>query len=103
MKGSSIATIVMIATATTVVAALMVNAVLGDPNEEKVAVSYMEPVVASVVDPDPEVFNINAVNPTVEVYVGNCGASQRWDEDEQRCVEYGIDDAVEPDDNEAGE
>ena len=23
-------------------------------------------------DPDPEVFNVRALNPTVEVYVGNC-------------------------------
>ena len=27
---------------------------------------------ASVTDPDPEIFNYRAVNPTVEVYVGQC-------------------------------
>ena len=87
MKGSNVATVIMVAVASTVVAALMVNALLGDPNDEKVIVSYMDVVSSDVAEPDEEVFNINAVNPTVEVYVGNCNANERWDDDEQRCVE----------------
>lgn len=29
-------------------------------------------ITSSVADPDPEVFNYRAINPTVEVYVGEC-------------------------------
>ena len=29
-------------------------------------------VNASIVEPDPEIFNYRALNPTVEVYVGEC-------------------------------
>jgi len=29
-------------------------------------------VSADLIDPSPEVFNYEALNPTVEVYVGNC-------------------------------
>lgn len=31
----------------------------------------------SIVDPDPEIFNYRAINPTVETYVGEC---DRYDE-----------------------
>ena len=31
-----------------------------------------ESVSASLTDPNPEIFNFRAVNPTVEVYVGQC-------------------------------
>lgn len=87
MKGSSIATVVLVAIVSTVAAALIVNAVLGDPNEEVVTVQYMEVIAPMVTTPDVEVFNAEAVNPTVEVYVGDCKAGQTWDADLQKCVE----------------
>lgn len=37
-------------------------------------------VSADLVDPDPEVFNYKAINPTVEVYVGNCEGSDNYEE-----------------------
>lgn len=40
---------------------------------EKVTVKTVESSVSSdLAEPDPEVFNYKALNPTVEVYVGNC-------------------------------
>ncbi|MCL1839832.1 hypothetical protein FWF89_02420 [Candidatus Saccharibacteria bacterium] len=97
MKGSSLATVVLIAIISTIVAALVVNAILGDPNEESVTVSYMDVISTDVIQPDREVFNNRAVNPTVEVYVGECRPGEVWDEDRQACVE-----APEGDESEAG-
>lgn len=87
MKGSNIATIVLISIITTIAAAIMVNSLLGDPNDEFVTVDYMDVISEDVAQPDSEVFNNKAVNPTVEVYVGNCATGEKWDEEEQRCVE----------------
>jgi hypothetical protein len=89
MRGSSIATVILIAIVSTVVAALTVNYLLGDPNKEYVEVSYMDRIYADVVPPDREVFNNKAVNPTVEVYVGKCGPGEAWDGDKQACVDDG--------------
>ena len=40
-------------------------------------------VSTDLVDPDPEVFNYKALNPTVEVYVGDCAEYN----DKKECVE----------------
>lgn len=43
------------------------------PPIEGVSFKTLETKVdASLVDPNPEVFNYKAINPTVEVYVGDC-------------------------------
>ena len=40
---------------------------------ENATVDTIETTVnADITDPNPEVFNYKALNPTVEVYVGNC-------------------------------
>jgi len=87
MKGSSLATVVLVAIIATVLAALAVNAILGDPNDESVDITYMDVVDPGVSEPDPEVFNNLAVNPTVEVYVGDCRPGEVWDDELQRCVD----------------
>jgi uncharacterized membrane protein (UPF0182 family) len=92
MKGSSLATVVLIAIIATVTAALIVNSLLGDPNEEYVDIPYMDVISGNIEEPDPEVFNTKAVNPTVEVYVGNCRPGEVWDEERQTCVEEGGED-----------
>jgi len=86
MKGSSLATVVLVAIVSTVVAAMVVNSLLGDPNEEKVTIEYMDIISADVLEPDEEVFNDRAVNPTVEVYVGECKPGEVWDDERQTCV-----------------
>jgi len=87
MRGSSLATVVLIAIVATVVAALVVNSLLGDPDDASVSIKYMDIISADVVQPDPEVFNGEAINPTVEVYVGRCRQGEMWDAERQTCVE----------------
>ena len=72
MKQSDIFTIIIVATVGTVVAAILCNMILGDPNSKSVTFKNIAVVESSLTEPDPEVFNIEAINPTVEVYVGNC-------------------------------
>ena len=40
-------------------------------------------VNADIIEPDPEIFNYKALNPTVEVYVGECVEYNQYNE----CVE----------------
>jgi hypothetical protein len=87
MKGSSIATVILVAIIATVVSALAVNSLLGDPNDLEFTVVYMDKISPNVIEPDREVFNDKAVNPTVEVYVGDCRPGEVWNEDRQVCVE----------------
>ena len=43
------------------------------PNLEDVKIKTINAESAyTLIDPDPEIFNFRAVNPTVEVYVGEC-------------------------------
>lgn len=91
MKKSDIATIILIAVLSTLVAYFLANAILGDPNEESVTVEYMNVISSDVEEPDSEVFNAAAINPTVEVIIGENMPDVEEDEDE---VE------VDPDSNE---
>ena len=72
MKQSDIFTIIIVATVGVVVSSFLVNMILGDPSSKSVSFKTVEVVEASLVNPDPEVFNPEAIDPTVEVYVGDC-------------------------------
>lgn len=72
MKQSDIITVVLIAAIGVVVSAFACNALLGNPDEASVSFKMVEMIESGLAQPDPEVFNTSAVNPTVEVYVGNC-------------------------------
>lgn len=72
MKQSDIITIILVAISGTVVAFLSVNALLGDPNEKTAEVKTIDVIASELEVPDPEVFNEDAINPTIEVYVGEC-------------------------------
>lgn len=73
MKQSDIITIILISTVGMVVAFFASNALLGDPNMQSVKFKVVDPVISSeLMEPDPELFNEEAINPTVEVTVGTC-------------------------------
>ena len=48
-------------------------------------------VNAEVVEPSPEVFNYKAINPTVEVYVGDCTELN----DRGECIEQSVSESQE--------
>lgn len=73
MKQSDIFTLILIAGIGTLASFFLCNLILGDPNKAEVKFKTISSVVdADLVDPNPEVFNSTAINPTIEVYVGDC-------------------------------
>ena len=85
MKNTDIALVVMIAAVSVGVSYLLGNVILGDPNDSVTTVEYMEKISDTVEEPDIETYNVSALNPTVEVYVGDCGAMEVWDSAAKKC------------------
>lgn len=73
MKKSDIAMIILIASLSMLVAYFVADAVLGDAVNEPVKVKTATPIDATIKEPDPAIFNKDAINPTVEVIIGNTG------------------------------
>lgn len=73
MKQSDIFTLILIAGIGTLAAFLLCNTLMGNPDEAVVKfTSLNESISSKLAAPNPEVFNVSAINPTIEVYVGNC-------------------------------
>ena len=64
MKQSDIISVVMVAAIGTIVAFVMVNMILGEPQD--VTYKTVSSVSTDLKEPDSEVFNYSAVNPTDE-------------------------------------
>lgn len=77
MKQSDIILVVLIALFGTGIAAWACDALLGNPDDETVTFKTINQIDSSLGTPDADVFNINAINPTVEVYVGSCVDADR--------------------------
>lgn len=71
MKKSDIAMIILIASISMLVAYFAAKALVGDVQNQSVKVKTAEKISTEVTEPDPSVFNSNAINPTVEVIIGN--------------------------------
>lgn len=73
MKQSDIFTLILIAGIGTLAAFFLCNAIMGDPDLATTEFKRLSSVIDNKLSsPDPEVFNSTAINPTVEVYVGEC-------------------------------
>lgn len=76
MKKSDIAMIILIASISVLLAYFVAKAVVGDVQNESVQVKTADPITTDVEEPDPTVFNSDAINPTVEVIIGGNGSSE---------------------------
>ena len=102
MKNTDIAMIILVASISVVVSYFLGNAILGDPNERVETVNYMNKIDSGIEEPDVETFNAYALNPTVEVYVGNCGPLEEWNEAKHVCVpKEGLNQKTSDDDTDA--
>lgn len=73
MKQSDIFTIILVAGIGVIGSFFICNALMGSPKDAKVEfVALKKPITSELMTPDPEVFNSSAINPTIEVYVGDC-------------------------------
>lgn len=73
MKQSDIFSLILIASVGTLAAFFVCQSLMGNPDDASVKFKALaKPIDSALVAPDPEVFNGAAINPTVEVYVGEC-------------------------------
>ena len=71
MKNSDIATVILIASLSMLAAYFIADAVIGRPDQASVKVRTVDAISSDVAEPDPSVFNKEAINPTVEVIIGS--------------------------------
>lgn len=71
MKRTDIAAIVLIASVSIAVAYFVANALIGTPSSGKVTVKSATPISSNVSQPDKTIFSKDAINPTVEVTIGD--------------------------------
>ncbi len=73
MKQSDIFTLILIAGIGTLAAFFVCQTLMGDPSQASVKFKTVNRTVsADLVQPNPEMFNSMSINPTIEVYVGDC-------------------------------
>jgi hypothetical protein len=75
MKKTDIAMIILIASMSMLVAYFVAKGVVGDVQSQSVKVKVADPISSEVATPDPQIFNTNAINPTVEVIIGDGAAT----------------------------
>ncbi|MBQ3436823.1 hypothetical protein IJG26_02645 [Candidatus Saccharibacteria bacterium] len=68
---TDLATSIGVAIVGIIISFVVCNLFLGEIQEVSFT-TVSSSVTTDVASPDPEVFNYKAINPTVEVYVGNC-------------------------------
>lgn len=73
MKRTDIAMIIFIASMSILISYFAAGAIMGDAKNEAVTVKTADPISAEVNAPDERIFNKDAVNPTVEIYIGGEG------------------------------
>lgn len=77
MKKSDIAMIVLIASLSVMVAFLIANSLpFLKPSEKGVKVPTAQKIETETKQPDERVFNTEAINPTVETYIGGDAPAQ---------------------------
>lgn len=72
MKRNDLIAVILVATIGVVVAMMVTNIMMGDPDLHTESFKVVKVVNNKLDVPDPEVFNNDAINPTVEVKVGDC-------------------------------
>lgn len=72
MRRSDIFTVTFVASVGILLTFIACSFLIGDPDTRYLKHKTIGKITADLTSPDPEVFNVDAINPTVEVYVGSC-------------------------------
>ena len=72
MRRSDIFTVTFVVSVGVLLTFIACSFLLGDPDTRYLKHKTIGKITADLTSPDPEVFNVDAINPTVEVYVGSC-------------------------------
>lgn len=75
MKKNDIASIVLIASVSALVAWFSANAIIGSPKQDALKVKTATAISSTVEAPDKRIFNSKAINPTVERSIGKSANS----------------------------
>jgi hypothetical protein len=76
MRKNDIALLILIVSLTLVISFLVVKALFGEPTQQGVSVEKVEHISGEIKAPSKEIFNKNALNPTVVIQIGNPGNQQ---------------------------
>ncbi len=71
MKKNDIALIVLIVSISMVVTYFIGRAIIGDPKKQQTTAEVVEPITPDLVTPSNQIFNRDAINPTVVIQIGN--------------------------------
>ncbi len=69
MKKTDIAMIILIASVSVLIAFFVAKAVFGDTYNGNAKVKTIDRIDSSIVEPSPDIFNKNAINPAVQVNI----------------------------------
>lgn len=76
MKKQDIALIILIVSISLLIAYVVGRAIVGDPKQKSVQVPTVEAISTNVEEPDSRIFNKDAINPTVEINIGDSSNRQ---------------------------
>lgn len=84
MKSSEIASIILIMIVSGVTSFFFVSTLWGNPSEKTKDIQVMEEISNEFVYPSTEIFNKDAINPTVQVVIGEEGGRINYDKQPQQ-------------------
>jgi len=76
MKKNDIALIVLIVSVSLVGTYFLAKAIFGEPQSRAAKAEVVEPISAELQQPSGAIFNKNAINPTVNIEIGNSANQQ---------------------------
>lgn len=71
MKKNDIALILLIVSVCAVITYFIGNAIIGDQSAKQVSAEVVEPITGNITEPSKEIFNKDAINPTVVIQIGS--------------------------------
>ncbi len=71
MKKADIAMIILIASTSVVIAFFVAKSLFGSTYTGSAKVKTIDAISSEIIDPDKEIFNKNAINPTVKINIDN--------------------------------
>lgn len=76
MKKNDIAALILIVSISLVVTYFLAKAILGEPQNQATNVEVVETISADLTQPSASIFNKDAINPTVNIEIGNSANQQ---------------------------
>ena len=86
MKSTDIALIILIAAVSMGVSYWLSGLLFPNPDDSAYSYEYIGEVSGNIDEPDQETFNPYALNPTLEVHVGECNPGEIWNSEKEICV-----------------